>query len=75
MTIYDIKKRTEKTNPNYFSRNNLKFFGQTMSGWKLKKQPDGRTRISQPIYDFRTRVQKGMSVRFFNPITNNLESE
>ena len=36
MTIYDIKRLVSETSPKYFSRNTLKFFGQTMKGCILK---------------------------------------
>jgi hypothetical protein len=72
MTIYRIKELTEATAPHFFTRSTMKFFHQTMSGFSLKKQPDGRTRISQPMRDHSGRVV-GETVRFFNPETNKLD--
>ena len=73
MTIYEIKKRVSETLPYYFSRSTMKFFGQTMRGWSLAKQPDGRIRISQPIRDLSTGKVQGETIRYFNPLTNKLE--
>ena len=75
MTIYDIKRLVSETSPKYFSRNTLKFFGQTMKGWHLKKLSDGRTRISQEMKDRFTGRVVGESVRYYNPETNILERE
>jgi hypothetical protein len=71
MTIYDIKHRTQKKQPYFFSRDTLRFFGQTMNDFKIKKQSDGKYLISAPArHDGRiTHYTK----RFFNPETNDLE--
>lgn len=73
MTIYDIKRLTKETSPYYFTTKALKFFGQTMRSFKLKKQPDGRIHISAPIY--MDGKQRGYSERWFNPLTNELERQ
>jgi len=73
MTIYDIKRGTAETSPYYFSRNTLKFFGQTLRMFSVCKSGDGRYVISAPMFDRFTRKQIGQSVRFFNPVTNELE--
>ena len=49
MTIYEIKRRTEETAPHFFTRDTLKFFGQTMKDFKVYKQADGRFLITAPI--------------------------
>ena len=73
MTIHDIKTLSAKTSPHFFDRGTLKFFGQTMSIFKLKKQSDGRTKISAPMRDHNGAWQ-GETIRFFNPINNELET-
>ena len=73
MTIYDIKRLTQETSPYYFTTKALKFFGQTMRSFKLKKQPDGRIHIKAPIYY--DRHFHGYSERWFNPLTNELERQ
>jgi len=74
MNIYDIKRLTQHTSPNYFSAKNMRFFGQTMRSFSVRKQPDGRYRISAPMRDGNGRMI-GESVKYFNPINNELESE
>lgn len=73
MTIYEIKAKTAETSPYYFTRKTLQFFGQTMRSFSVKKQPDGRYKISAPIYDRYNGKFAGESVRYFNPINNELE--
>lgn len=73
MTIYDIKKRTKETAPYFFSKDTLKFFGQTMESFSVEKQPDGRYRISAPSgpnWDGHF-----LTERYFNPVNNELERE
>lgn len=79
MTIYEIKRRTEATAPHFFTREALKFFGQTMRDFKVRKQKDGKFMISAPIRQ-RTRFTTGPifatighTRRIFNPETNELE--
>lgn len=71
MTIYEIATRTEESSPYFFSRTTLKFFGQTMKSFRVKKEPDGRYKISAPIRNDGRIV--GETIRFFNPINNELE--
>ena len=73
MTIYEIKDRTQETSPKYFDRKTLKFFGQTLRDFSVRKQPDGRYLVTAPIRDRFTKKQIGESVRYFNPKTNRLE--
>jgi hypothetical protein len=73
LTIYDIKRLTENTSPYYFTRKTLKFFGQTLRSFSVKKQSDGRIKISAPMRDRFTGKIVGESVRYFNPANNHLE--
>ena len=72
MTIYDIKQNTIETSPYFFSRDTLRFFGQTMSSFKVYKQDDGRYMISAPMKDY-TGKKVGQTIRYYNPINNQLE--
>jgi len=72
LTIYEIRDLTSQTSPYFFSKDTLKFFGQTMAGFKVKLMPDGRTRISQVMKNAPSRME---TVRFFNPITKTLDFE
>jgi len=73
MTIYEIKKRTKKTAPHFFSKESMKFFGQTMNSFAVKKQKDGRYLIVAPSGD--NWETKHLTVRYFNPDNNELERE
>ena len=77
MTIYDIKELTAQTAPNFFSTGTLKFFGQTMRSFSVTKQDDGRYLISAPSYWYINgkRTLMGMTERYFNPVTNQLDLE
>ena len=72
MTISEIKNRTQKTSPYFFSKSTLSFFGQTMRSFKQSKQVDGRTKIFAPMKDYTGR-NMGQTVRYFNPETNELD--
>jgi len=72
MTIYQIKQLTAETAPYYFSKDSMRFFGQTMKSFKVSKCEDGRYQISAPMKDSRG-VVMGESVRYFNPANNALE--
>ena len=75
MTIYDIKYKTRETEPYYFTRKTMRFFGQTLRDFRVKKMVDGRYRISAPV---RSRFSKQIvseSVRYFNPVTCQLEHQ
>jgi len=41
-TIYDIKHDIQEKSPHFFSRNILKFFGQTMKSFHVVQSPEGR---------------------------------
>ena len=71
MTIYEIKQRTKTTAPYFFSKDTMRFFGQTLKDFKVSKQEDGRYKIvassgSKWSNDLQT-------IRFFNPLNNELE--
>ena len=71
MTIYEIKEKTKKTAPFFFDKKTMKFFGQTLKDFKVKKQSDGRFKITAKSgnnwnYDHKT-------VRYYNPANNELE--
>ena len=74
MTIYQIKELTKETSPYFFSRSTLRFFGQTMRSFSVKKQADGRYRVSAPSRDY-SGTLRGETVRFFNPKNNELEHQ
>jgi hypothetical protein len=73
MTISEIKNATLATSPYFFTKETLSFFGQKMSSFSVKKQPDGRVKISAPMFD-RSGRNVGQTVRFFNPSNNQLET-
>ncbi len=70
-TIYEIKRLTAETSPYFFSSKTLKFFGQTLSSFHVVNNGDGRFRIAAPCYDGKKYM--GATIRYFNPITNELE--
>ena len=75
MTIYEIKKRTKKTAPFFFSRNTMRCFGQRLSDFTVEKQSDGRYKISAPSDPFFLGSENNHeTVRYFNPENNVLEN-
>ena len=81
MTIYEIKRRLEDSAPQFFSRETLKFFGQTMKDFRVYKQEDGRFLFTAPIKErcraFGSEVWAtiGHTRKVFNPETNRIERE
>jgi len=73
MTIYDIKRETAETAPYFFTTKSMRFFGQTMKSFRVQKQADGRTKISAPMIDRTTGRNMGQTVRYFNPVTKELD--
>ena len=73
LTIYDIKKLTKETAPCFFSRETMRFFGQTLKDFKVSLLNDGRYKISAPSGD--NWQYKHETIRYFNPENNQLESE
>ena len=72
MTIYEVKQKTRKTAPYFFSRETMKYFRQTMKDFKVSKQEDGRFKIIAPIR-ISPKVDDDFTIRYFNPINNELE--
>ena len=74
MTIYEIKKRTKVTAPYFFSKDTLRFFGQRISDFTVKKQNDGRYEI-KAICRNAPHEEQYYTVRYFNPSNDKLELE
>jgi hypothetical protein len=70
MTIYEIKRRTEKTAPEFFKRETMKFFGQTLKDFKVHKIDNENYLITAPI-KIRGKIT-GHTKRLFNTQTNEL---
>ena len=66
MNIQEIKARTEKSSPYFFSKETMRFFGQGMRDFKVYKELDGKFLII-------AKSMHGVTKRLFNPITNELE--
>lgn len=49
MNIHQIRRATQATNPHFFDRDTLQFFGQTMRSFKIKTV-SGRVFIYAPSY-------------------------
>ena len=47
-TISEIKAKTLKTNPYFFSRDTMRFFGQRMSSFRVRRSPKGNIFIYAP---------------------------
>jgi len=73
MTIYEIKRRTEETAPEFFTRQTLKFFGQTLKDFRVYKVDSKNYLITAPM---RMRGEIiGHTRRLFNTDTNKLQLE
>ena len=73
LTIYDIKRLTSETAPYFFNSKTMRFFGQRMSSFSVRKQEDGRYLITAPMIDKSTGRVMGQTKRYFNPDTNELQ--
>ncbi len=72
MTIYEIKKRTEKSNPYFFKRNALKFFGQKIKDFHVKKTKKSNLfYIYAQLKDHKGAV-RGLTENLFDSNTNEL---
>lgn len=72
-TIYEIADRVAKTEPYFFSKDTLKFFGQKKADFRVsKKRKDGKHLISAPIKNPEGEII-GHTKRYYDPITNRLE--
>ncbi len=72
MTIYEIKRRTAETSPYFFTPKTMRFFGQTLRSFKVKKIDNTHYSISAPMIDKSTGRTVGQSQRVFNTETNEL---
>jgi hypothetical protein len=76
-TIYEIKRLTAETSPQFFSRQALKFFKQTMKSFRVTKAPGGkfliRAEIGNLFPDLARYHKKEYTLRIFDPSTNKLE--
>lgn len=52
-TISEIKRKTLDKAPYFFSKDTMKFFGQRMSDYKVKRSPKGKIFIYAATYDSR----------------------
>lgn len=68
-TIYEIKRLTKEKAPYFFSKDTMKFFNQTLKDFKVETMKDGRFKISADSFG------ENETIRFFNPITNDLETK
>lgn len=73
MTIYQIKEATKETSPHFFDTKTLKFFGQTLASFKVYKHLCGRYYLRAPMKDGKGKLM-GYTERYYNPVTNQLES-
>jgi len=72
LTIYDIKELTRDTAPEFFTRETLKYFGQTMKDFKVTQIGD-KYRIASVCRN-NEGIQTGReTIRLFDPKTNELE--
>tara|TARA_R100001132_G_C3193083_1_gene44028 strand:+ start:38 stop:259 length:222 start_codon:yes stop_codon:yes gene_type:complete len=72
MTIYEIKERTAENQPYYFSKDTMKFFGQTLKDFKVYKQSETEYLITAPSYW--SGKFMGNSQMIFHSDTNQLKS-
>lgn len=73
MTIYEIKYQTRETEPYYFSKATMRFFGKTLRDFRVMKMADGRYRITAPVRSRFSDKILSESVQYYNPITRKLE--
>ena len=71
MNIYDIKRLTTETEPYFFSRASMRFFGQTLKDFRVYKQKDGKYLIIAASGN--NWVGKHYTKRLYKPQTNKLE--
>jgi len=73
ITIHDIKRLTADTEPYFFARATMKLWNQRLRDFSVHRQPDGRYKISAPVYKYGKYIMH--TVRYYNPITNRLDQE
>lgn len=70
LTIYDIKQLSVEHSPYYFSRDSLRFFGQTLKDFSVSKLSETVYFISAPMRDFSRKAKlMGRSEMYFNTET------
>ena len=77
MNIYEIKYRVAHTGTHYFDRDSMKFFGQTLRDYRVKKLSDTEWLFYAPMYarnDNGSRRCMGTSIRVFDATTNSIRS-
>tara|TARA_R100001530_G_scaffold106773_1_gene74587 strand:+ start:424 stop:648 length:225 start_codon:yes stop_codon:yes gene_type:complete len=74
MSIQEIKERTKKTAPYFFSDDTLQFFGQKLTDFKVEEEADGRYRLWARCKNA-PHKEPYFTVRYFNPLNNELENE
>lgn len=72
-TIYDIKAMTLENAPFYFTRDTLKYFGQTMKSFTVAQSPKGNVYIYAPIYTNSRDQRRFMGYSFRQVINNDLK--
>ena len=70
LTIYDVKRLTKKTSPYFFSKETLRFFGQTLKSFAVIQENDTTYLILAPIYNNGKRM--GFTQRIFDIETNTM---
>ena len=78
-TIYEIKRLTKETAPFFFTRDTMRYFNQRLKDFKVHPLEKGRFKITAPSKTVFLNahgdptVHDNTTVRYFNPITNELE--
>ena len=72
MNIYEIKERTKKTAPHFFSGDTMKFFNQRLKDFKVKKLNETEYLIYANSY-WNGKLM-GKTMRIFDTITNELKT-
>ncbi len=68
MTIYEIKRRSQAKKPYYFSKDTMKFFGQTLKDFKVYK-------LKNDMYQFRAKSWGNHeTIAYFDSITNDINN-
>lgn len=72
-SIQYIKDAVAEKSPHFFSRDTLRFFGQTLSDFKVWKGPSGDYYIAAPSYWYDNGKSKFMGVSFRKFTGDNLK--
>ena len=75
MTIYEVADRVKVPAPYFFAPQTMRFFRQSMTDFKVEKMADGRFRVSAPLLPWPGEGHSTETIRFFNPLTDELEAE